>query len=129
MTLTGTRFDDVCLGGAEFENVSLAEARMHDINLCDMDVSFFRMNGTKFHCGWAQQKPVSFEQCDLTGVRFKGCKLAQADLAECDVTGMKIDGIAVTDMLAAFKKSSEQARGGEHRQHAAAFVRRPMRAR
>ena len=104
--MTGTRFDDVCLGDAEFENVSLVRAKMRDINLCEMDVSYFRMNGTKFHHSWAQQSPVSFEECDLSGARFTGCKLANVELADCDLSGMKIDGILVTDLLAAHKRKN-----------------------
>jgi len=37
--LTGSRFEDVCLGGAEFDNVNLAGARFHNINLSDITVT------------------------------------------------------------------------------------------
>ena len=109
--LTGSRFEDVCLGEAEFENVSLVRARLRDINMSDMDVSYFQMHGTKFHHGWAQQRPVSFEECELVGSTFRKCNLSGVEIAECNTSGMKIDGIAVADLLEAFRKSRQQPAG------------------
>lgn len=108
--LTGSRFDDVCLGDAEFENVSLVRARMYDVNLSDMNVSCFQMGGSTFSVGGSHpkrnQKPITFHKCELVGTSFTECDLSDTHLTGCRVDGMTIDGIPVSEAIAAYKKSS-----------------------
>jgi uncharacterized protein YjbI with pentapeptide repeats len=100
--LTGTTFNDVCLGDTTFENVSLVRAKFHDINMNNIDVSNFQMNGAIFHNGCAVTEPVTFHDLGLNGAKFIKCNLQGAQIQQCDTTGMKIDGILVSDLLAAY---------------------------
>jgi uncharacterized protein YjbI with pentapeptide repeats len=114
--LTGSRFEDVCLGEAEFENVNLVRAKLHNINLSDIVVTAAQMGGARFkHIGpppgkdgrQERQRPVTFEEmmpCDST---FRKVDMSNVRILECDTTGMTIDGIPVADMMAAYRERKE----------------------
>ena len=121
--LTGSRFEDVCLGDAEFDNVSLVRAtfenvnmsgtRMHDINLSDLDLSAANLGGAKFkHIGpppdkdgkQERQRPVTFEEMMLCDSTFRKVDMSNVRITECNTAGMTIDGIPVADMMTAYKQ-------------------------
>lgn len=114
--LTGSRFEDVCLGDAEFDNVSLVRARFHNINFSDITVTAAQMGGATFrHIGpppdkdgkQERQRPVTFEEMMLCDSTFRKVDLSNVRLVECDTTGMTIDGIPVADMMAAYRQRQE----------------------
>ena len=122
--LTGSRFEDVCLGDAEFDNVSLVRAKFHNVNLSDITVTAAQMGGAKFkHIGpppdkdgkQERQRPVTFEEMMLCDSVFRKVDLSNARIIDCDLRGMTIDGVLVTDLLAAYrghaKKDCEQDSG------------------
>jgi uncharacterized protein YjbI with pentapeptide repeats len=109
--LTGSRFEDVCLGDAEFDNVSLVRAKLHNINLSDITVTAAQMGGAKFkHIGpppdkdgkQERQRPITFEEMMLCDSTFRKVDLSNVKVIDCDVTGMTIDGVLVTDLIAAY---------------------------
>ena len=109
--LTGSRFEDVCLGDAEFDNVSLVRAKLHNVNLSDITVTAAQMGGAKFkHIGpppdkdgkQDRQRPVTFEEMMLCDSTFRKVDLSNVRILECNTTGMTIDDIPVTDMIAAY---------------------------
>lgn len=111
--MTGSRFEDVCLGDAEFDNVNLVRARLHNINLSDITVTAAQMGGAKFkHIGpppdkdgkQERQRPVTFEEMTLCDSTFRKVDLSNVRIVACDTTGMTIDGIPVADMLAAYRQ-------------------------
>ena len=90
--LTGSSFVDVCLGDTVFDNVSLANARLNNVN----------MAGTRLN------------NINMTGARLSDINLANVEITDAHFEGMKIDGVAVTDMLAAYHKQvSEEQAGGD----------------
>jgi uncharacterized protein YjbI with pentapeptide repeats len=107
--ISGSVFTDVNLKGATFDNVNMSGVKFHDINLSDIDVSAVQMGGAKFrHVGLppktpGKQRPVSFSEMDLNGSTFALCDLSNVKIESCKVEGMTIDGVAVADMLAAYK--------------------------
>jgi uncharacterized protein YjbI with pentapeptide repeats len=112
--ISGSVFRDVNLAGAEFENVNMSKTRMHDINLSDLSVSAANLGGAHFkHLGPApdkngkqeRQRAVTFEEAQLCDSTFKKVDLSHVKLIDCDVRGMTIDGMLVTDLIAAYKKS------------------------
>ncbi|MEZ5277294.1 MAG: pentapeptide repeat-containing protein [Opitutaceae bacterium] len=116
--LTGSRFEDVCLVEAEFENVNLSGATLHDINMSDITVSAAQLGGAKFkHIGpppdedgkQERQRPVTFEEMMLCDSIFRGVDLTNVKIVECDVAGMTIDGVLVSDLIAAYE-SQRKAR-------------------
>ena len=111
--LTGSRFEDVCLGDAEFDNVSLVRAKLHNINLSDITVTAAQMGGAKFkHIGpppdkdgkQERQRPVTFEEMMLCDSTFRKVDLSNVRIVDCDTTNMTIDGIPVADMMAAYRQ-------------------------
>jgi len=114
--LTGSRFEDVCLVEAEFVNVNLAGATLHDINMSDITVSAAQLGGARFmHIGpppdedgkQERQRPVTFEEMTLCDSIFRGVDLTNVKIVECDVAGMTIDGVLVSDLLAAYENQQK----------------------
>jgi uncharacterized protein YjbI with pentapeptide repeats len=112
--LSGSVFRDVNLAGAEFENVNLSQTRMHNINLSDISISAANLGGAHFkHLGPApdqngkqeRQKAITFEEAQLCDSTFKKVDLSNVKIIDCNVQGMTIDGVLVTDLLAAYKKA------------------------
>jgi len=109
-------FRDVNLSGSEFENVNMSGTRMHDINLSDISISAANLGGAHFkHIGSApgqdgkqeRQKPVTFEEAMLCDSTFKKVDLSGVKISECNLKGMTIDGVLVTDLVAAYKKAGK----------------------
>jgi len=106
-------FTDVNLAGAVFENVNLSKVRMHNINLSDLDLSAAQIGGASFkHIGpppstdgkQERQRPVTFEEATLCDSTFKKVDLSNVKILDCNLEGMTIDGVLVTDLIAAYKK-------------------------
>jgi uncharacterized protein YjbI with pentapeptide repeats len=114
--LTGSRFEDVCLGDAEFDNVSLVRAKFHNINMSDISVSAAQMGGAMFkHIGpppdkngrQERQRPVTFEEMMLCDSTFRKVDLSHVTVVDCNTEGMTIDGVLVADLIAAYKQQKE----------------------
>ena len=106
-------FTDVNLARAAFENVNLTKVRMHNINLSDLDLSAAQIGGASFkHIGppptkdgkQERQRPVTFEEATLCDSTFKKVDLSNVKILDCNMEGMTIDGVLVTDLIAAYKK-------------------------
>ena len=110
--MTGSRFEDVCLGDAEFDNVSLAGAKFHNINFSNAVITAANLGGVTFrHIGTAPeadgshrpQKPVLFTEADLNGSKFEKVDLRNAEINNCNIAGLKVDGILLTDLISEYK--------------------------
>ena len=111
--IAGSVFREVNLAGAEFENVNLGQARLHDINLSGVSISAANLGGAHFkHLGpppsaigeQARQKAVTFEEAQLCDSTFHKVDLSNVKITECNTKGMTIDGVLVSDMIAAYKR-------------------------
>ena len=108
--ISGSRFHDVNLAQAEFDDVNMTQVRFHNINMSDITVSAVQMGGARFkHIGLPpgskeKQRPLSFEEADLNGTTISRCDLSHVKIESCKVEGMTIDGIPVTDLLAAYRQ-------------------------
>jgi RNA polymerase sigma-70 factor (ECF subfamily) len=114
--ISGSVFRDVSLSGAEFENVNMSRARLHDINLSDVSISAANLGGAHFkHLGpppdpsgrQERQKPVTFEEAQLGDSTFRKVDLSNVQIVDCNLKGMTIDGVLVTDLLAAYKHGKQ----------------------
>ena len=112
--ISGSAFRDVNLAGSEFENVNMSKASLHDINLSDVTISAANLGGAHFkHIGPApdasgkqeRQKAVTFEEAQLCDSTFNKVDLSNVKITDCNVKGMTIDGVLVTDLLAAYKNA------------------------
>jgi uncharacterized protein YjbI with pentapeptide repeats len=83
--VSGSVFSNVNISGATFENVNISGASFDDVNL----------SGWRIH------------DANLSGLRITKANLAGATITESRLEGMTIDGIAVTEMLAAYRAAQE----------------------
>lgn len=112
--VSGSKFQDVNLADSEFENVNMSGTRLHDINLSDVSISAANLGGAQFrHLGpapdpsgkQARQRPVTFEEAQLCDSTFTKVDLSNVKIVNCTIEGMTIDGVLVTDLLAAYKNA------------------------
>jgi uncharacterized protein YjbI with pentapeptide repeats len=111
IALTGTSFDDVCLGDSSFNNVSLVRAKIHDVNMSDVNISFFQMGGAKFTKGGSNpkynQEQIEFTECDLVATKLTNCDLSNTEILDCNIEGLTIDGVDIAQLLVEHKSSKE----------------------
>ena len=114
--MTGSRFEDVCLGDAEFDNVSLAGAKFHNINFSDAVITAANLGGVTFkHIGpgpdeagdHSPQRPVLFIEAYFNGSKFERVNLTNVEINDCNIDGLKIDGILVSDLISNYKAKNE----------------------
>jgi uncharacterized protein YjbI with pentapeptide repeats len=79
--LSGSTFTDVNLSGAKFRNVNFAGAQFEDVNLS----------------GW------NVRNATLARLRINKADLRGASIVDSLTAGMTIDGIAVAELLAAYR--------------------------
>jgi len=110
VNMSGARFENVNLGAGAFENVNLGRAVFHDVNMSDVVLSAVQLGGAKFcQIGLppgvsGNQRPMTFEVVDLNQSTFTRCDLGGVKIRDCNVEGMTIDGVKVTDLLAAYRR-------------------------
>jgi uncharacterized protein YjbI with pentapeptide repeats len=111
--IAGSQFEDVNMSGSRFTNINLSKAHFHDINFSDVSFTAAQIGGSLFkHIGpppdkdgkQARQRPVIFEEAMLCDSVFRKVDLSNVDVIDCNIQGMKIDGVLVTDLLAAYKE-------------------------
>jgi RNA polymerase sigma-70 factor (ECF subfamily) len=114
--IAGSVFTDVNLAGSQFENVNMSRTRMHDINLSDMDVSAANLGGAKFkHIGpppdssgsQPRQRGITFDEAQLGDSIFRKVDMSNVKIVDCNLKGMTIDGVLVTDLIAAHKNQKK----------------------
>jgi uncharacterized protein YjbI with pentapeptide repeats len=79
--LSGSVLDDVNMSGSTFHNINLSGASIDDANMSGWRVNYV----------------------NLSGLRLTNANLAGASISACRYDGMTIDGVTVTDMIAAYK--------------------------
>ncbi len=111
--VSGSEFEDLNMSGSQFTNINLSKARFHDINFSDVSFTAANMGGALFkHIGpmpdkdgkQARQRPVTFEEATLCDSTFRKVDMSNVQIIECNTEGMKIDGIPVSDMVAAYRE-------------------------
>lgn len=109
---SGSKYHDVNLGGAEFDDVNLGGATFHNINLSDINVTAANLGGAFFkHIGpmprpdgmQARQRTVTFEEAMLCDSIFRRVDLSGVKIEDCNLEGMTIDGVLVSDLMAAYR--------------------------
>lgn len=113
VNLSKAKFAKANLSGTDFDDINLSGARLHNINLSDLKVSAAQIGGSTFCCigpppdkdgKQARQRPVTFENAMLCDSTFKKVDLSGVKVVDCNLEGMTIDGVSVTEMMAAYKR-------------------------
>ncbi len=110
--IAGSEFEDLDMSESRFADINLSEATFHDINLTESTFSAVDLDGALFtHIGPPTPEPwntsmgcaIRFEEAALTGSSFVRVNLGNVRLVDCLVEGMTIDGIPVTELIAAYR--------------------------
>jgi catechol 2,3-dioxygenase-like lactoylglutathione lyase family enzyme len=79
------------LRGSSFAKVRLADATFHDVDLSA--AAFGNVNASA----------ATFENANLREARFTNVDLSNVEISRARLAGMRIDGILVTDLIAAYR--------------------------
>ncbi|NCD71076.1 pentapeptide repeat-containing protein [Mucilaginibacter agri] len=109
--IDNSKFYMVCLTHAEFKDVNMSNCKITDANLSDLEIEGAQLGGAYIHnigmppeChpmydADAKQRPLRFENCELSGSTITNCNLSGVDISNCNISGLKINGILIEDLL------------------------------
>ena len=108
--LAGSAFEHSNLAGTRFTDINLSGARFHDINFSDVQFTAAQIGGATFkHIGpppqtHERQRGVTFEEATLCDSVFLKVDLSNVRIVDCNIEGMTVDGVLLTDLIAAYRK-------------------------
>jgi uncharacterized protein YjbI with pentapeptide repeats len=82
---------DANMSGSSFNDVNLSDATFNDVNLAGATIDNVNMSG------------CHMRNVNLSGLQISGANLTDASIVESVTDGMTIDGIAVSELLAAYR--------------------------
>ena len=88
-----------CLAGSSFVDVNLSKASFDDINFSGAEIQNANMSD------WMVQ------DANLKGLKIRNSDLREAAISHCLTEGMTVDGIAVSEMMAAYRELKERELG------------------
>ena len=100
--LSGSTFTDVNLANARFSDVNLAGATIHNANLSGVSLADCRIHGLTFTN--VNLAGVRLSDVNLAGAVIRDANLSGVSLTDCRIDGLTVDGIALTDLLDAYRK-------------------------
>jgi uncharacterized protein YjbI with pentapeptide repeats len=115
-SIEDSKFVMICMDRSHFRDVSAQQVKIMDANLSDLEIDGAQLGGAYIHnTGMppkghpmynpdARQRPLKFENCDLSGSTITDCNLGGLSIDDCNLSGMKINGILVDDLLKNYKK-------------------------
>jgi uncharacterized protein YjbI with pentapeptide repeats len=104
-------FHSVSMQRVRFEDITLAGSSITNANLSGLAIEGAQLGGARFsNVGMppeghpmfkegAQQDPIRFDHCDLTGSAFTDCNFKNVEIRNSILDGMKINGIPVEELL------------------------------
>ena len=95
--------DDADLSGSTFHDVRLTGTVIRNADASGLVVENVKLTGARVINVVASG--LVLENADLTGATVTDANLSFLSLTQCTMTGMTIDGIAVTDLLAAYRRA------------------------
>ncbi len=89
--ISGSVYDDVNMSGSTIGNVNLAGCAFKNVNMSGATFEDANLSGWKLH------------DVNLAGLKIDKANLAGASITQGRMEGMTIDGILVSDLLAAYR--------------------------
>ncbi|GIP38546.1 hypothetical protein J31TS4_18260 [Paenibacillus sp. J31TS4] len=114
-SIDGSTFECVGASRMTFRDVCLAGTRITDANLSDLEIDGAQLGGAtirnigmpgpghSLYDPEAKQRPLTFENCELTGSRISGCNLTDVAITDCEMVGLTINGIPVEELLRVYE--------------------------
>jgi len=106
-----SEFKMVCSTHLLFQDVNMANCKITDANLSDLEIENAQLGGAYIHnIGLppkghplydpnVKQRPLKFEDCDLSGSTITNCNLSGVEISDCNISGLKINGILIEELL------------------------------
>ncbi len=91
--ISGSVYDDVNMSGSTVGNVNLAGCSFRNVNMSGATFEDANLSGWKLH------------DVNLAGLKIVKANLAGASITQGRTEGMTIEGILVSDLLAAYRAS------------------------
>ena len=113
--LIGSTITMACLNDSVFNDISATNLKIVNANLSDLEIEGAQLGGAYIHnIGMppadhpqydphVKQRPLRFENCDLNSSTISNCDLSDVAISDCNIKGLRIDGILVSELLAAYK--------------------------
>ncbi|QEC75958.1 pentapeptide repeat-containing protein [Mucilaginibacter ginsenosidivorax] len=109
--LDGSTFVMLKMSNASFNDVDLSKLKITNANLSDLEIEGAQLGGAYIHnIGMppeghpaynpaAKQRPLRFDDCELSHSTINNCNLQGVAITNCNITGMTINGILIEDLL------------------------------
>ncbi|SEP38506.1 Pentapeptide repeat-containing protein [Mucilaginibacter sp. OK283] len=109
--LDGSTFVMLKMSNASFNDVDLTKLKIINANLSELEIEGAQLGGAYIHnIGMppeghpaydpaAKQRPLHFEDCELSHSTINNCNLQGVAIADCNINGMTINGILIEDLL------------------------------
>jgi uncharacterized protein YjbI with pentapeptide repeats len=114
--LDGSTFVMLKMNKASFNDVDLSNLKIVNANLSDLEIEGAQLGGAYIHnVGMppkghpaydekVKQRPLRFEDCELSGSTITDCNLSGVAISDCNTAGMTINGILVDDLLKKYQQ-------------------------
>jgi uncharacterized protein YjbI with pentapeptide repeats len=114
-SIEDSEFEMICMDRSHFKDISAKHIKITDTNLSDLEIEGAQLGGAFIHnIGMppkghpmynpeTKQRPLKFENCDLSNSTITNCDLSGVIIDDCNLSGMKINGILVDDLLKQYK--------------------------
>jgi uncharacterized protein YjbI with pentapeptide repeats len=109
--LDGSTFGMLKMSNASFNDVDLTKLKIINANLSELEIEGAQLGGAYIHnIGMppeghpaydpaAKQRPLRFEDCELSHSTINNCNLQGVAITDCNINGMTINGILIEDLL------------------------------
>ncbi|MHC4725920.1 MAG: pentapeptide repeat-containing protein [Planctomycetota bacterium] len=107
--ISGSQFRHLNMSETVFKDIDLSGAKFFNINLRGADIGAVDFGGASFSCMNTGEdrprRPVVFNSIELDDCTIQNSFFRNTKIVNCDLTGMTIDGVLVTDMVEAYKRT------------------------
>lgn len=116
--MSGMVLNDVNMTGFAISDANLSELKIKNANFIHAVIDHVYLFGTEFrnvilpnegdrnYDPNGEYKPISFQNCDLSGGQLTKCKLTNMEISDCDISGLKINGVLIEDLINKMKSNA-----------------------
>ena len=107
---------NACIDNSNFDDIQAIGVKITNANLSDLEIEGAQLGGAYIHnIGMppkghpaydpnTKQRPLKFEDCDLSNSIITNCNLSGVTIDDCNLNGTKINGILLEELLKEYQK-------------------------
>lgn len=99
------------LSGSQFEDVNLSNCCLSNVNMSVCKIG--KANLSRFQVDDATMANSFFHNVNLSNSKIEKANLSAVAIVNCLYEGMMIDGVAVSDLFAAYRAAQTNGVGGQ----------------